>query len=566
MESEFDLKTLRLVFPWAEMSLEQWMRRATIPPNLASKSRPDRRTYLFESICALVSALSYLHREFEGTITGHHDLKPSNIMVIDGKLVLIDFGRSHLRQISLGSETEGDRGLGTYDYHPPEYWKDDGTRDRDVKHGRAFDVWGIGCIIIGLATLIIDDWRTGMVSAFERRRSDNRNKERPKIPEVQEKEVDRSFHNNYNIVKDWIQHLRSHTDATPKLGRVLDVATAMLAKEKANRLFTWEAEMDLYEIQSFDDPENLRNLGALRVERPSSKFHNGQETPLHRAIKNGAWERVRLLLDAQWPLFVQDTHGTTPFKMLSQIERVAESTENSRFGTYLEDHFRYMRPRTPNIQDQGSRLLSAASNNEIEIVQRLLEEGVNPLVINEEGHSALLEAATYGHLAVVKCLLRTQAKEQLMLRDPKWRDTPLLRAAAKGHSPIVKLLLETSFGGGYCPDIEDHQREGKTALYLATEWRHQDVVVVLLAQKAQVFTQRTEAVQASPMTDRQTPIHSAAQYGYKNILELLLEANDASKCLRHKDWAGLTPIELACKNGKSECEQILRRRMNDEEP
>ena len=129
------LRTLYLLFPWADLDLEQWMNSSDVPAPLQDLSRSERRTYLYHSMYTLVSALSYLHREHGGLITSHHDLKPENIMVVGQHLMISDLGKSHLRPVDGGSSTEGNRGLGTFEYQPPEYLQDNGYRAK-IKHGR----------------------------------------------------------------------------------------------------------------------------------------------------------------------------------------------------------------------------------------------------------------------------------------------------------------------------------------------------------------------------------------------------------------------------------------------
>ena len=175
-ESGHYVKSLHLLFPLAEMDLADWMTRPQTPPNVASLSKQNRQIYLYRSIYALVSAISYLHRSVDGIVTAHHDLKPRNILVVKDQLKIADFGHSHLRPILEGSATEGVSGLGTYEYQPPEYWNQDGTRAQ-VNHGRAFDVWAVGCIVIELATLVVHDWQSEMVTNFRNERKSNANRD-----------------------------------------------------------------------------------------------------------------------------------------------------------------------------------------------------------------------------------------------------------------------------------------------------------------------------------------------------------------------------------------------------
>src|SRR5579862_2303882 len=116
-------KSLRILFPWADMNMAEWLVLNASPLKGISK-REDQRKWLYDEIYALVSAVSYLHRDIDGTVTSHHDLKPENILWLEGSLKICDFGRSHILALAEGSETEGESGLGSFTYQPPEYYND----------------------------------------------------------------------------------------------------------------------------------------------------------------------------------------------------------------------------------------------------------------------------------------------------------------------------------------------------------------------------------------------------------------------------------------------------------
>lgn len=135
-------------------------------PNWLSKqNRDEQRKHLYTVLYDLLSALSYLHKPIEGTLTSHHNLKPNNILVYREKLVIADLGCSHLRSIEMGSETEGRYGLGAYAYQPPECWRSTGVF-AGGGHGRSFDVWAMGCIMVEVAILIVHGWESGKVMQF----------------------------------------------------------------------------------------------------------------------------------------------------------------------------------------------------------------------------------------------------------------------------------------------------------------------------------------------------------------------------------------------------------------
>ena len=542
-ESSEYLRTLHLVFPWAETDLASWMTSSQIPVHLEGLRKHGRQAYLYRSICALVSGVSYLHREIEGTVTAHHDLKPRNILVIDGVLKIGDLGRSHLRPLIQGSATEGASELGTYEYQPPEYWNDDGTRARG-KHGRAFDTWAMGCIIIELATLIVYDWKPLRVSKFKDLRQRNTVKVR-KCPESMQTGADASFHNNWAVVHDWWKQLE-RDDGDLRLTAVLKVALGMLSENPMSRLHMWEAEVDLHNIltsvlNSYDNlipelPQEAQCVGPSRRmynnNHPERKIRDqfpdtldGAQSPLHRAIAKENRARVVRLLELGWPLHLKDSENLDALDCMK----------------INKDGF---------IQQLGgniTRLLDAARNGDSGMVKQLLNKGLTPLLADIEGRSALFEAALFGHVNVMECLLATKAKDQVSRRDPLSGRVPLHAAAAVGSIEALERIL------AYSPDINDCGPSYETPLSMATEGGHQEAVRVLLRRGAQVFPLHPQ------LSRKQTPVHSAAEQGYEEILELLLQAPDGDKCLEQKNGWEETPILLTINERCVGCFEILKR-------
>ena len=312
MRESDSVPQLHFIFPFAdEGNLADWMKDCHPQGWLQSVSRQEQQTYLYHYLYTLVSGLSFLHREKNGTITAHHDLKPDNILVFGKELKIADFGRSHLHSLMQGSETDVNSGLGTYEYQPPEYWTDDGYH-AELKHGRAFDMWSMGCIIVELATLIVFGWESEKVTEFRRRRQENLSRKRPEL--ASRHIPDASFHNNQNIVEEWIRHLKENDDSS-KMKLTLKVASQMMNQERYSRLYAWEAELDLYKFQHPDDDRDARlERGTPCVQRPppKDKIPNGTQTPLHRAAETGDLTRLVQLVEAGWSLDDTDSKSLTP--------------------------------------------------------------------------------------------------------------------------------------------------------------------------------------------------------------------------------------------------------------
>ncbi|KAL9128047.1 MAG: hypothetical protein Q9217_003186 [Psora testacea] len=542
VESGHHVKVLYLLFPLAEMDLADWMTKSQIPFNVAKLSKQERQAYLYRSIYALVSSISYLHRELDGIVTAHHDLKPRNILVVNDKLKIADFGHSHLRPIIEGSATEGASGLGTYEYQPPEYWNQDGSRAQ-VKHGRAFDVWAMGCIIIELATLVVHDWQSGMVTEFRNERKKNPNRDRKSPGSVQDGS-DISFHNNLIIVEDWVGRLKD-CGGSQQLNEVLNITAGMLAPKPKNRPYMWEIQTDLYEtLKPYDKfiPDLERDLCVrppfgdgprARYSRgmsynPQPEFQEYTETPLHRAAKKNNRTRTIRLWELGWPLSLPDPNGETPRDIMKRSDNI----------------------ELRKLENDVILMLEAARTGNTGEIRKLFSRGLSPLMVNTDGRSALYEAIISFQIDVIDCLLESKAKEQLMLWDKAKLELPLHTAARIGFVRALERVLKDY------PDVNVSGDGYSTALYYAARGCHSDVVRLLLKNKAQVLPPK---LRDSISVD--TPLHAALQCADRtevfDIVELLLEADDGHECLEHKgDW-GMTPLFLAANNGNARYFEIL---------
>ncbi|KAJ1099845.1 hypothetical protein NDU88_004940 [Pleurodeles waltl] len=104
------------------------------------------------------------------------------------------------------------------------------------------------------------------------------------------------------------------------------------------------------------------------------------------------------------------------------------------------------------------KLREAENSNDVETVQHLLMDGVDPCAADDKGRTALHFASCNGNDEIVHLLLDHGA-------DPNQRDglgnTPLHLAACTNHVPVITTLL----CGGARVDALD--RAGRTPLHLA---------------------------------------------------------------------------------------------------
>ncbi|CAI6286553.1 unnamed protein product [Periconia digitata] len=88
----------------------------------------------------------------------HSDLKPANFVLVQGRLKLIDFGIANAIETDHTVNVHRDSHIGTPNYMSPESLEDcagggsrgqlsNGHATKDMKLGKASDVWSLGCIL-----------------------------------------------------------------------------------------------------------------------------------------------------------------------------------------------------------------------------------------------------------------------------------------------------------------------------------------------------------------------------------------------------------------------------------
>lgn len=487
-ESSADLKALHLLLPYAKYDMETWMGLGVAPLEVAEKSRDAQRMGLYRSTYELVSALSFLHRTgSDGLHVPHYDLKPKNILVFGQKWMISDFGLARLRDSIQGSETEGQGGLGSYDYHPPEYYNDDGTR-AERGHGRPFDIWAMGCIMLQVAVLVVYGWEKRMVERFRRARS----QQSPSFRRFHKMDEDQSFHNNLHVVGLWLSELG---DGSSMLRRFLQIIIQMLRQDPKDRLTSWEAELDLHELLYPDQTTRERYAeGKKRIpQRRGVDLGPFNTLPLHRAAETGNVIRAICLPEAGWSWdqscgmgnLQQSTPGLeNDVQFWNQLQEAAANGdynsifklrdkyfapyplhENEQTGFRLRYNFS-TRPRStdpgwePRENGETSNMLhentdesfvlhQAILEGDGERVKHILERSPDPDVLtlekNEYGKVAIHLAVENGSLLIASQLLdAVRDKSTLLKMQDASGQTPLQLAYSSGNPQLARLLVQRS--------------------------------------------------------------------------------------------------------------------------
>ncbi|CAC5419825.1 PPP1R16A [Mytilus coruscus] len=226
--------------------------------------------------------------------------------------------------------------------------------------------------------------------------------------------------------------------------------------------------------------------------------------------------------------------------------------------------------RRPRVKFRGNiMLLESAARGDIEDVRKLLNQGVNPDVTNEDGLTALHQACIDDNEEMLKLLLEYGAN--VNARDSElW--TPLHAAATCGHSHLCKHLitkgaelLAVNADGNMPYDICEDE---VTLDYIETEMAKVGITQEEIDER-RLIPERNMLNDVSRLaktggsldergSDGATLLHIAAANGYMQVAEFLLD-HHVSVDKRDSDsyqpihaaafWCQQDVLELLVKNG-----------------
>ena len=254
-----------------------------------------------------------------------------------------------------------------------------------------------------------------------------------------------------------------------------------------------------------------------------------------------------------------------------------------------------------------SKLLEATISGDVKSVKKLLKEGADPNVRDEEGRTPLHHAVKDNRLDIVKLLVESGADVNapdnygltplhyavhcgyekfvdFLLRhgaDPNAKDiggnTPLHISAFEGHPATIILPLEL---GSRSEEPETYMRiaklliksgadvnmknnGGRTPLHAAVLQNRIDIVRLLLESGADPNARCRNLYLAPPdggelallPASEVTPLHMAANGGYEDLVKLLLESGADPTA---RDSLGRTPAEVAEWSGHRELARLIR--------
>ncbi|XP_077364850.1 protein phosphatase 1 regulatory subunit 16A [Festucalex cinctus] len=210
-------------------------------------------------------------------------------------------------------------------------------------------------------------------------------------------------------------------------------------------------------------------------------------------------------------------------------------------------------------------LLDAAARDDLDEVRELLNSGVSPDLVNEDGLTALHQCCIDDFVGVVQCLLDAGACVNACDSE-LW--TPLHAAATCGHTGLVQLLIQAG------ADLMAVNADGNMPYDLCEDEATLELLEMIMAEQGITQARIDEcrgAKEAAMLADIRalvhdgadlnsqddngtTLLHIASANGYLSVAELLLEHKAQVEV---KDCDGWTPLHAASCWGQIQMVELL---------
>ncbi|XP_059498945.1 ankyrin repeat and death domain-containing protein 1A-like isoform X4 [Stegostoma tigrinum] len=308
-----------------------------------------------------------------------------------------------------------------------------------------------------------------------------------------------------------------------------------------------QTEKEIQEAARRNDTAMIRRLICIKVNVNAK--NNDNRTALHWAVACGNEDAVKLLLDHNANVDIEDKFGMTPALLAAwfghlQLLRIlvnagAKVTVRNSIGQGIhhcaahQGHLAIIRYTIEELQevpldkpDQTGKtpLLLAAENGQLDVVTHLLARGCDHQFQDKEGNSSIHLAAGQGHVHVLENLIEGIFSES----KNKQNLNALHYAVKQGHKDVCHLLVEEGI---------DMNAVGQNAcLHLAVKHNFAQLVRLLIAAGCDINISDHK---------QQSALHLAVERGQFAIVEMLLKANIN---LQLQDKQGKTALDLAVRS------------------
>ena len=192
-----------LLEPVADRNLKQYMNGG---PLTSVKGQQKFRTYFG----CLAHTIRFLHDP--STETLHKDIKPENILLKDGHLILTDFGTAFDWSKTGQSMTRSNAG----DHRTPRYQSPEVATSSEFH--RSSDIWSLGVVFLEMVTFLRGK-RIAEMDTFLQTNGARRTE----------------IHLNLDVAMNWFEQLQAHGEGSPIDNEPLSWIKRMLNREHSNR-------------------------------------------------------------------------------------------------------------------------------------------------------------------------------------------------------------------------------------------------------------------------------------------------------------------------------------------
>ncbi|KAF4627646.1 hypothetical protein G7Y89_g10507 [Cudoniella acicularis] len=525
--------------PVAEWNLQEYLNQSPFP---SSQKQCLRGFY-----GSLASAITYLHLEK----IRHKDLKPSNLLVKDSKVLITDFGAALDWSRTDRSTTKERIGEHTPAYMAPE------VEDWQPRNSST-DIYSLGLIFMEMTTVLKGETLQARLNYFLR----NGNK----TP---------LHRTNLVASESWQKMLekKSPDDNQPLKWCRIMTPLAPESRIKADILwktiYNWQDKYRYYplccdESETISEERHSRAVqstvaGGRRQsehEKSKTKFNpsagiqpgtdasptippkhtkNEDEIRLFDAARKGNLVMVKLLHQQGVNIEAKDDEGRTAMII------AAENANNSVMNYLLDSG------ADIDAQDNDGRTaLHKAASGPVFVFKSLLQRNPDLEMQTHEGSCALHFAVKSGDEEITRLLLKAGAD---INRETFEGWTALLYSAKEGYESIARLLLDApELLPGQAPDaanLESTVSKGMTCLHKAANFGHTTLVELFLERGLEV-ERKTDL--------GWTAFHFAAHTNEVGVALLLLQ-NDADMLATTN--RGYLPLHLACLSGSMDMVSLL---------
>ncbi|KAJ3094127.1 hypothetical protein HDU96_001827, partial [Phlyctochytrium bullatum] len=320
---------------------------------------------------------------------------------------------------------------------------------------------------------------------------------------------------------------------------------------------------------NFGDASNDSDGFVLSISVPKKRSHHGGTMALmgcmmRDASGDGTQKRKRARLDSESPEeecvvgSVSDsaTAATAPSSIAEIAHRVSQAVAGSQgipvghasgsasgtsdtWAMEVEVNLSGTGSETSTVPCHADNLHEAASQNDIQAIEKLLSAGADPYAKNADGRLPI-------QMTTVPAVWKAFSTQMpFPATDTLWG------AAKRGDGVAVRLFLAKGV------DASETGPNGFTAMHLAAKGGHEDVVKVLLdCGGPGILATRASPTDGDTWLKGFTPLHIAAASNHSHIIHIVAEAGANLESFVNEQRES-TPLHIAAMHGGENAAQAL---------